>query len=86
MDSLPGFSLTRNAVAAAGLARYYAWAEGGQEPGEVFWRTLIADTVRGKSPAPKEYHAIFYDAWVQTAKRAGADYYSDHGDMEKKAE
>ncbi|KAK3360698.1 heterokaryon incompatibility protein-domain-containing protein [Lasiosphaeria hispida] len=84
----PGFSLTRNAVVAAGLPRHYPWTEGGQEPGEVFWRTLIADTVHGKSPAPKEYHAVFYNEWVQTAKRAGSDFHSDHGldDPEKEAE
>ncbi|KAK0702806.1 heterokaryon incompatibility protein-domain-containing protein [Lasiosphaeris hirsuta] len=84
----PGFSLTKSAVVAAGLPRHYPWTEGGQEPGEVLWRTLIADTIHGKSPAPIAYHAVFYDEWVQTAKRAGADFHSDHGlgDPEKEAE
>ena len=84
----PGFSLTKSAVVAAGLPRHYPWTEGDQEPGEALWRTMIADAVRGESPAPKEYHAVFHDEWMRTQKRACADYYSDHGirDPEKEAE
>ncbi|KAK3380896.1 heterokaryon incompatibility protein-domain-containing protein [Podospora didyma] len=53
-----GFSITKSGVVAARLPKEYPWTADLQEPGEVLWRTMVADTILGESPAPQEYHAM----------------------------
>jgi hypothetical protein len=82
------FSLTKAAVVAAHLPRCYPWTPGNQAPGEVLWRTLIADTAKSEHPASMEYHAAFKEDWLKTGKNAAREYHTEEGigDPDKEAE
>jgi hypothetical protein len=82
------FSLSKSGVVAAGLPEVYPWASEKLTPGDVLWRTLIANYDENNYPASDEFKAAFYDSWMEENRKACREYYCDEGfsDPEKEAE
>jgi hypothetical protein len=83
------FSLSKSGAVAAGLPAAYPWAlERVTTPGDVLWRTLIANYDENNCPASDDFKATFYDSWMEENKRAYREYYNKEGlsDPEKEAE
>ena len=57
-------------------------------PGDVLWRTVIANYNENSYPASNEFKAIFYNSWMEENKKAYREYYCEEGlsDPEKEAE
>ncbi|KAK0712279.1 heterokaryon incompatibility protein-domain-containing protein [Apiosordaria backusii] len=67
-------------VSAVGLER----GEGGQTPGEVLWRTLVADTIENQTPASgKRYHRFFWRKWMGQLKEALRLHHTDFSDLQR---
>jgi hypothetical protein len=83
------FSLSKSGVIAAGLPAAYPWTlERVATPGDVLWRTLIANYDENNYPASEDFKAAFYDSWMEENKKAYREYYNEEGlsDPEKEAE
>ncbi|KAK0665267.1 heterokaryon incompatibility protein-domain-containing protein [Cercophora samala] len=77
---------------AARLPKEYPWlsavgserGEGGQTPGEVLWRTLVADTMEHQTPASgKRFHRFFWREWMGQLKEALRLHHTDFSDLER---
>lgn len=88
-------SLGAAAMVAAELPEVYGWAAGKtlrQRRGEVFWRTLMVDSLWTMYPLDDTTrdlgHVFFEGIWVEEMKRAARECYSLEGlnDPEKQAE
>lgn len=82
------FSLSKSGVVAAGLPAVYPWASENLTPGDVLWRTLIANYDEDNYPASDEFKAIFYESWMEENRKAYRGYYCEEGlsDPEKEDE
>ena len=83
------FSLSKSGAIAGGLPAAYPWAlEAATPPGDVLWRTLIANYDENNYPASEDFKAAFYSRWMEENKKACREYYNEKGlsDPEKEAE
>ncbi|KAN0120325.1 Heterokaryon incompatibility protein (HET) domain containing protein [Hyaloscypha variabilis] len=82
------FSLSKSGVVAAGLPAVYPWASEKLTPGDVLWRTVIANYDEESYPASDEFKAVFYASWMEENRKAYREYYCEEGlsDPEKEAE
>ncbi|KAE9373732.1 hypothetical protein N431DRAFT_438910 [Stipitochalara longipes BDJ] len=82
------FSLSKSGVVAAGLPAAYPWASEKLTPGDVLWRTLIANYDEDNYPASDEFKAVFNASWMEENRKAYREYYCEEGlsDPEKEAE
>jgi len=82
------FSLSKSGVVTAGLPAVYPWASEKLTPGDVLWRTLIANYDENNYPASDEFKAVFYASWMEENRKAYREYYCEEGlsDPEKEAE
>ena len=82
------FSLSKSGVVAAGLPAAYPWASEKLTPGDVLWRTLIANFDENNYPASDEFKPVFYDSWMEENRKACREYYCEEGlsDPEKEDE
>lgn len=83
------FSLSKSGAVAARLPADYPWAlERVITPGDVLWRTLLANYDENIYPASNDFKATFYSSWMEENKKAYREYYTEEGlsDPEKEAE